>query len=467
MEYTIPHATVLPTLVREFRAECRGDTPNDFVHGRRGGRLDPAAGTEWYDEADPVEKAEVRAAVRSLRTPYRGDVAAMGWVAPLLRRLPLEGRRRRVNPAQLHRRHRATGARCVSRLAPASAYRHIIAWESRYQWLFLVDLLSETRTDTLVRHRISRDNLLLWASTISLYAEPRTGRRCIVAVKTLKELTQRSKSVLDRARRCLEEWGLYETIVEGRHLTFEECRIAREQGSPQTGLTREVALTVPRDLWTTWHQNRPGYPQGKGGMTCKDTPTRGRGPASENCAEPSGVPRRARTKAAPSSPQHQRSGAGPSGEGAVEPQKAALRGLTARLARELIRTLPWLDGEQPGRLRPILSRFASGPLPWTANDVATYLTLRDARLARPSITADRIHTRPAAVLAAALRDADPQADHPRGDQLLDPTTPPLPAQTVRPAWCGACDERTRHVELPDGRVARCAVCHPLTGVRPV
>lgn len=29
----------------------------------------------------------------------------------------------------------------------------------------------------------------------------------------------------------------------------------------------------------------------------------------------------------------------------------------------------------------------------------------------------------------------------------------------RPVWCGECDQRTRHLELPDGRVKRCR-CHP-------
>ena len=29
----------------------------------------------------------------------------------------------------------------------------------------------------------------------------------------------------------------------------------------------------------------------------------------------------------------------------------------------------------------------------------------------------------------------------------------------RPAWCGMCDQRSRHVDLPDGRVKRCQ-CHP-------
>lgn len=27
-------------------------------------------------------------------------------------------------------------------------------------------------------------------------------------------------------------------------------------------------------------------------------------------------------------------------------------------------------------------------------------------------------------------------------------------------WCGTCDERTRHIELDDGRPARCPNCHP-------
>jgi hypothetical protein len=32
-------------------------------------------------------------------------------------------------------------------------------------------------------------------------------------------------------------------------------------------------------------------------------------------------------------------------------------------------------------------------------------------------------------------------------------------QASRPRWCGLCDQRSRHLELPDGRVKRCA-CHP-------
>lgn len=31
----------------------------------------------------------------------------------------------------------------------------------------------------------------------------------------------------------------------------------------------------------------------------------------------------------------------------------------------------------------------------------------------------------------------------------------------RPVWCRSCDETTRLVELPDGRMAHCGSCHPL------
>jgi hypothetical protein len=32
-------------------------------------------------------------------------------------------------------------------------------------------------------------------------------------------------------------------------------------------------------------------------------------------------------------------------------------------------------------------------------------------------------------------------------------------QASRPRWCGQCDQRSRHIELPDGRAQRCQ-CHP-------
>lgn len=40
------------------------------------------------------------------------------------------------------------------------------------------------------------------------------------------------------------------------------------------------------------------------------------------------------------------------------------------------------------------------------------------------------------------------------------------ASPPKPPWCGECDEHTRMVELPDGRMARCIRCHPLSVTRP-
>lgn len=40
--------------------------------------------------------------------------------------------------------------------------------------------------------------------------------------------------------------------------------------------------------------------------------------------------------------------------------------------------------------------------------------------------------------------------------------PPQPQQEPHKApWCGLCDEQTRQVERPDGRITRCPRCHPL------
>jgi hypothetical protein len=36
-----------------------------------------------------------------------------------------------------------------------------------------------------------------------------------------------------------------------------------------------------------------------------------------------------------------------------------------------------------------------------------------------------------------------------------------PEDHAKPVWCGDCNERTRQIELDDGRPARCPVCHPL------
>jgi 5-methylcytosine-specific restriction endonuclease McrA len=39
--------------------------------------------------------------------------------------------------------------------------------------------------------------------------------------------------------------------------------------------------------------------------------------------------------------------------------------------------------------------------------------------------------------------------------------PSPPTQDQRPAWCGQCDQATRMIEVPDGRLTHCPTCHPL------
>lgn len=72
---------------------------------------------------------------------------------------------------------------------------------------------------------------------------------------------------------------------------------------------------------------------------------------------------------------------------------------------------------------------------WTVKGLASYLAAHPEGVRAPY-----------AVLSARL------------DQL-----PPSPAAArhARPPWCGYCDEDTRHIELADGRPARCPDCHPL------
>lgn len=73
---------------------------------------------------------------------------------------------------------------------------------------------------------------------------------------------------------------------------------------------------------------------------------------------------------------------------------------------------------------------------WTVTALVRYLAAHPAGVRAPY-----------AVLSARL------------EQLPRPRS--VSAKHTRPPWCGDCDETTRHVELRDGRAARCPACHPL------
>jgi len=81
--------------------------------------------------------------------------------------------------------------------------------------------------------------------------------------------------------------------------------------------------------------------------------------------------------------------------------------------------------------------------------------------------------RPRELAVAAMRAvaADPETRHPGrlrhdGDWWVRAEVPARAAR--RPEWCGACDERTRLLEIPDpadpeartDRIVPCPACHP-------
>lgn len=75
-------------------------------------------------------------------------------------------------------------------------------------------------------------------------------------------------------------------------------------------------------------------------------------------------------------------------------------------------------------------------------------------------------------LATAVGDGWPtECESPTGlvRARLRDATPAEPLPEAQPwdglAWCGQCDQETRQVELDDGRMARCARCHPLASPR--
>lgn len=94
-----------------------------------------------------------------------------------------------------------------------------------------------------------------------------------------------------------------------------------------------------------------------------------------------------------------------------------------------------LTSKQSRRLAPKVSAaLAAG---WTSRPLIEFLAANPEGVKSP-----------AAVLAARLNDLPVPREAP--DRAAE-----------RPAWCGACDEPSRHTERPDGRLERCPSCHPM------
>ncbi|MFY0408948.1 hypothetical protein [Solicola sp. PLA-1-18] len=356
-------------------------------------------------------------------------------------------RNRRVLP----RRHPGVVSVRTS-CAPERAYGTLPTWRSRWHWLNIVVLLAATeRRQVLVEHGVSIESFRAWARAESLYAELSTGRRCIVRPDTVASLLEVSTRTVQRCRAAARDLGLVVDVVHGRMLSAAECFQARYQGSPQRGMANESALTVPAWLGlAAWPGNT--------GSVDTVTPTSGRAQSAKNPADTYGLPRGASGKpAAPSARRHQTQTL----DGIPDLdwlQNRLCEAAATALAAELVVRVPFLTHESPKRITPTLRRFVRGALPWTATDVLAHIAATDRARQQPAFTADRITTRPAVVLAGYLRGVDPQDDHPRTHVLAELDM--VDHSPTRRPWCGHCDERTRHVDLADGRTARCGRCHP-------
>ncbi|MGL5859595.1 MAG: hypothetical protein ACRC35_14560 [Angustibacter sp.] len=301
----------------------------------------------------------------------------------------------------------ANAHRGVHVVAPEGAYARVPVWSGRAHWLqIVVPVAIAIHRDVLRRHQVSAEAFRAYARVKSGYAAPRTGRRCVVRPDTVASVMGHDKRHVQRCQAAAREMGLEVVILTGRMLTLAESTGARSRGSRQRGLSTEVALTSSPAL-----------------RAALDfvTPTRGTSsPQSSNLQNEylHGLTAEKTDAAPPRQP----------------PNRCRRLRQSRRLAEELLRIVPWLATERPGRLAPALAKFTTYSPPWTAQDVASAISTHTLRTGRGTIAPDRIRTRPAVLLAAILRDLDVQGDHPALGFHLTAEVP----GTI-PVACGAAD----------------------------
>ncbi len=327
-------------------------------------------------------------------------------------------------------------------LAPPGSYSRIHAWQGRQQWILAALIAFELRPDLVDEHSLTRDTLRQICVVKSGYADPHTGRQCIVRPDTIASVVGVQRDTVYRYQRFLRAVGLERVVQPGRMLTRSE-KLAlwhagirgRGFGSRQRGLSTEVALTVPRRL-RAHLCHTPGSTSREEALNL-----------TQPYRHPDG-----RAKAEPAPP-------------ALRSKMRRTRGRTpARsLAKHLKSQVDWLSGESVARLTPPLARFAAATPAWNAQDVVDALgdARRRAGLHSP-ITPEAIRTRPVVMLAHWLRRLDPELDHPRLPHMT-----PEELRCGRPecdhGWIPADPAALRVHELlgtPAPPVRRCDRCRP-------
>lgn len=308
--------------------------------------------------------------------------------------------------------------------APEGAYAPIEAWRGREHFLSVVVPVvlaqhPEGHRDTTGKVLVSHEQLRRYLRVRTGYVQDmRTGRRCVVRPSTIASVLGTTVGHVKKCARVARAYGLEVVVLEGRMLTFEECAAARRRGSRQRGLSTEVAFTIPRAI-----------PRD----LLRDTPTRGPVSNPHNSPSPSllTAARGQKTDLASLGRHQQRR---------RRPRPPAGLNLVDRLQT----LIPWLQGEQRGRCAAPLTRFAHAG--WSAGDVHAALVDQAHRrgLDLHTLPPEKIRTRPAALLAALLRDLDPDTDRPMTEHDPWATTPPpeqdvTPPPAVRPEPCARTD----------------------------
>ncbi|MDE9364007.1 hypothetical protein PZ938_00160 [Luteipulveratus sp. YIM 133132] len=326
-------------------------------------------------------------------------------------------------------------------MAPAGAYSPTQAWRSREHWLTVVVPVTIALDRDRLRGRVSEALLLRYLRLASLYAvDQRTGRCCIVRPDTLASVLAVSARSVQRCRQVARELGLEHVALAGRMLTMPERVEAQRTGSRQRGLSTEVGFVVPRRipryLWTV-------------------TPSRGR-PGEMKSHPATSSPHAARGEMKDAAPPRHR-------------PKGRTDRRAGRLAALLVQIVPWLAAERPRRCAPALHRFATAEPAWSAAELSSALAdvVRRRGHQPGRLTADRIRTRPAVVLADLLHDLDPVADHPRSTNMTEPATAPAPHRCDRAdcqdGWLGLVlvdQDGHQLIVWPDDRAVPCPDCSP-------
>jgi hypothetical protein len=360
--------------------------------------------------------------------------AAQPWralPAPTVRHLRLVGAHdRKVLPAW-HVRN------AITPRAHEGAYSHIAAWQSRRHWLdVVVDLVIEHRPDVLARHKISPDTFRHWARVETLFADWRTGRRCIRRPCTVARLAELHERTVQRCRAAARELGIYVDVVKGRMLRLGEILLARFHGSPQRGLANEAAFTIPH--WVQRVLDRRSAAEAAFRETFGTTARQALRPVLQlvrgvDAATPtSGATTRTRQLTVDSGSSEPKAKAEPASP-AQQPQHVGRRRRSAgyRLALAVRERLPWLAQCPAGRLSGVLEAYASSAWRWTAQDVVEHVDRTNR--ARGWTTPQPASVEwPYALLAAYFRDhtadpdpntgrrpqLDPVEHHPRADLFL-------------------------------------------------